>query len=137
MAKYLIGELSKKTGLSPDTIRFYEKKQLLESPYRGDNNYRYYSEESLKRLLFIQKCRALDLSLKEIENLILLESTPQQNCHAVNDIIGQHLVQVEEKIRALETFKQELLTLQQSCVVPDRIDHCQILKTLESNEPAS
>lgn len=134
MANYLIGELSKKTGLSTDSIRFYEKKNLVSPPIRGSNNYRYYSEVALDRLLFIQRCRALDLSLKEIETLILLEQQPQENCHAVNEIIDIHLAQVEEKIIELQKFQQQLIVLRQSCNTQSTIDHCQILKQLEAKD---
>lgn len=132
MENYLIGELSKKTGLSTDSIRFYEKKGLLNPPLRGANNYRYYSKETLKRLLFIQRCRALDLSLKEIETLILLEQQPQKNCHAVNEIIDIHLTQVEQKIIELQKFQQELLQLRLSCNTQNTVNQCQILKKLEA-----
>ena len=135
MASYLIGELSKKTGLSTDSIRFYEKKQLIQPPLRGENNYRYYSEEDLKRLWMIQRCRALDLSLQEIKTLIDLEQTPQQNCDAVNQILDGHLAQVSAKIIALQKFQQDLLQLRQSCNTPTTIDHCEILKQLENIDP--
>ncbi|NWK76264.1 Cd(II)/Pb(II)-responsive transcriptional regulator [Acinetobacter sp. SwsAc6] len=132
MATYKIGELSKKTGLTTDSIRFYESKQLIQPSFRADNNYRYYSEDALKRLLFIQRCRALDLSLKEIETLIELEQQPQQNCQAVNEIIDLHLAQVEKKLAELHKFQQELQQLRQSCNAQSTIDHCQILKQLEA-----
>ncbi len=95
---YLMKDLVHKTGLSADTIRFYEKKHLLEPSFRGDNNYRYYQDDALKRLIFIKRCRALDISLKEIEYLIELEQKPQQDCSAVNQLIDEHLKQVEQKI---------------------------------------
>lgn len=53
MAQYLIHELAKKVGVSTDTIRFYEKKHLLTPSFRAENNYRYYNDEALKRLIFI------------------------------------------------------------------------------------
>ena len=79
MAQYLIHELAKKVGVSTDTIRFYEKKHLLTPSFRAENNYRYYNDEALKRLIFIKRCRALDMNLKEIEALIELEKQPKQN----------------------------------------------------------
>jgi Cd(II)/Pb(II)-responsive transcriptional regulator len=132
MANYKIGELSKKTGFSTDSIRFYETKQLIQPSFRADNNYRYYAEDALKRLQFIQRCRALDLSLKEIETLIALEQQPEQNCHAVNEIIDLHLAQVEKKLTELHKFQQELQQLRQSCNTQNTVDQCQILKQLEA-----
>ena len=117
MSVYLISEMAKKTGLSTDTLRFYEKKGFIQPNFRASNQYRYYGEDALKRLLFIKRCRALDMSLKEIETLIQLEQNPEQDCCAVNQL-----------------FEQQLITLRESCNTPTTIDHCQILKTLENSE---
>lgn len=129
---YLMKDLVHKTGLSADTIRFYEKKNLLEPSFRGDNNYRYYQDEALKRLIFIKRCRALDISLKEIEYLIQLEQNPQQDCSAVNQLIDAHLKQVEQKIVELKKFQIQLQQLRQSCATLSTIDDCQILRQLEA-----
>ena len=131
-AIYLMKDLVHKTGLSADTIRFYEKKHLLEPSFRGDNNYRYYQDDALKRLIFIKRCRALDISLKEIEYLIELEQKPQQDCSAVNQLIDEHLKQVEQKIIELQKFQIQLQQLRQSCATQSTIDDCQILRHLEA-----
>jgi DNA-binding transcriptional MerR regulator len=129
---YLMKDLVHKTGLSADTIRFYEKKHLLEPYFRGDNNYRYYQVDALKRLIFIKRCRALDISLKEIEYLIELEQKPQQDCSAVNQLIDEHLKQVEQKIIELQKFQIQLQQFRQSCATQSTIDDCQILRHLEA-----
>jgi len=129
---YLMKDLVHKTGLSADTIRFYEKKHLLEPSFRGENNYRYYQDDALKRLIFIKRCRALDISLKEIEYLIELEQKPQQDCSAVNQLIDEHLKQVEQKIIELQKFQIQLQQLRQSCTTQSTIDDCQILRHLEA-----
>lgn len=131
---YLIRDLVKKTDLSADSIRFYEKKNLIQPTLRGDNNYRYYDDEALKRLIFIQRCRALDLSLKEIQRLIELEQQPDQDCNAVNEIIDHHLEQVDAKIAELQRFQLQLQQLRQSCNIQSTIDHCNILKQLEAQD---
>lgn len=131
---YLMRDLVKKTDLSADSIRFYEKKNLIHPTLRGDNNYRYYDDEALKRLIFIQRCRALDLSLKEIQRLIELEQQPDQDCNAVNELIDHHLEQVDAKIAELQRFQLQLQQLRQSCNTQSTIDHCNILKRLEAED---
>lgn len=131
MSHFLISELAKKTDLSTDTIRFYEKKNLIQPNFRANNQYRYYDENALKRLLFIKRCRALDMSLKEIETLIELEQNPAQSCASVNIMIDQHLEEITNKIKELKLFKTQLKQLRASCLVPTTVDHCQILKSLE------
>ena len=131
MTGYLISQVAQLTQMSRDTLRFYEKKGLIQPPLRGDNGYRYYSEQSIKRLTFIQHCRALDMSLMEIQTLVDLEQQPNANCSAVNELIQQHLTELDQKIEALNALRQQLQKLNQSCQVPNTINHCQILKILE------
>lgn len=130
---YLISDLAKITHLSTDTIRFYEKKQLIHPSYRADNNYRYYDDEAIKRLIFIKRCRALDMSLQEITQLSALVKQPTEGCQKVNYLIEQHITQVEEKIKELQSFQTELIALIQSCTSNSTIDDCQILKQLTLN----
>ncbi|MFC6052265.1 transcriptional regulator [Acinetobacter sp. Ac_877] len=131
--EYLMKDLVQKTGLSADTIRFYEKKNLVQPSFRGDNNYRYYHDDALKRLVFIKRCRALDMTLKEIDYLIELEQNPKQDCCVVNNLIDEHLHHVESKIAELQKFQMQLQQLRQSCSTQTTVDDCQILKQLEAD----
>lgn len=130
---YLIKDLAHKTHLSTDTIRFYEKKKLIQPSFRAENNYRYYNQETLKRLILIKRCRALDMTLKEIETLIKLEKQPKQDCYAVNHVIDEHLKHVEHRIAELQSFQIQLQQLRQSCSTQNTIEDCEILKNLEAN----
>ena len=129
---YLIKDLSKKTELSADTIRFYEKKNLIQPSFRAENNYRYYNDEALKRLILIKRCRALDMTLKEIETLIELEKHPKNDCGSVNHVIDEHLKHVEHRIQELQSFKIQLQDLRKSCSTQNTIEECEILKKLEN-----
>ena len=130
-ATYLIKDLSKRTNITPDAIRFYEKKNLIQPSFRADNNYRYYNEEALKRLILIKRCRSLDMTLKEIETIIELEKHPSQDCCAVNEVIDEHIKHVEDRIEELQKFQAQLIELRESCSSQNTIDSCQILKNLE------
>lgn len=130
--EYVMKDLVQKTGLSADTIRFYEKKKLVQPSFRGSNNYRYYHDDALKRLTFIKRCRTLDISLKEIDYLLELEQNPKQDCSAVNNLIDEHLRDVENKIAELQKFQTQLQQLRQSCSTQNTVGDCQILKQLES-----
>src|SRR5690606_25603080 len=134
MSLYLISEVAQKAGFSTDTVRFYEKKGLIQPNFRASNQYRYYTEDALKRLIFIKRCRALGMSLKEIEHLIQLEQNPDQDCCAVNQLIDQHLADGSSKIKELYLFKQRLTALRESCNPLTAVDHCPILQMLEAGE---
>ena len=130
---YLISDLAKKTQLSTDTIRFYEKKQLIQPSFRAENNYRYYNDEALKRLIFIKRCRALDMTLHEITQLLEKTQHPELGCKIIDQLIEEHIQHVESKIKELSYFKIQLQELRQSCSSTTTINHCQIVKKLEMN----
>lgn len=132
-SNYLIKDLAKKAQISTDAIRFYEKKNLIQPTFRANNNYRYYNEEALKRLILIKRCRSLDMTLKEIETIIELEKHPSQDCCAVNDVIDEHIKHVEHRIEELQQFQIQLIELRKSCTTQSTIDDCQIIKKLESD----
>lgn len=133
MQHYLIGDLAKKTQLSLDTIRFYEKKQLIQPSFRAENNYKYYDDEALKRLIFIKRCRALDMTLHEIVALLEQVQHPERGCKIVDQLIEEHIQHVETRILELQSFKTQLVALRQSCASDSTIDHCQIVKKLEAS----
>lgn len=133
MQHYLIGDLAKKTQLSLDTIRFYEKKQLIQPSFRAENNYKYYDDEALKRLIFIKRCRALDMTLHEIVALLEQVQHPERGCKIVDQLIEEHIQHVETRILELQSFKTQLVALRQSCASDSTIDHCQIVKNLEAS----
>ena len=66
-------------------------------------------ENTFKRLVFIKRYRALDISLSENEALLKLEQQPSQSCHAVNQVIEQHIKQVTDKIIELQKFQEQLI----------------------------
>lgn len=61
-----IGELAKATGTAIETIRFYEREELLPVTPRSEGNYRIYGAVHTERLAFIRHCRSLDMALDEI-----------------------------------------------------------------------
>ena len=65
----------------------------------------------LKRLIFIKRCRALDMSLKEIELLIELEQKSDQDYYVVNNVIDEYLKYIESKISELQKFQLQLQQL--------------------------
>ncbi|MEX1056581.1 MAG: MerR family transcriptional regulator, partial [Natronospirillum sp.] len=71
-----IGELATLSGLAVETIRYYEKIALLPVPSRDNSGYRRYQPPHLERLLFIKRCRNLDMAQDEIRELLRLVEQP-------------------------------------------------------------
>lgn len=104
----LISELSKKTGFSKDTIRFYEKEGLLDAAVssRGDNNYRNYTDEAIDRLNFIKQGKTFGFTLKEIRQIIA--EWDSVSSEQVIDFIQTKIDKIEEQIDRLQNFKNYL-----------------------------
>ncbi len=104
----LISELSKKTGVSKDTLRFYEKAGLLDSTNkRGKNNYRNYDDEDVSRLEFIQHGKSLGFTLSEIK-----KSMDEWNILSPEDkaqITRHKIVEMDEKIGQLQAYRHHLV----------------------------
>lgn len=105
----LISELSKKTGFSKDTIRFYEKEGLLDAAVfsRSDNNYRNYTDEAIDRLNFISQAKTFGFTLKEIKKIIT-EWDSVSSEQAI-DFIQMKIEKIESQIDRLQNFKGYLL----------------------------
>ena len=105
----LIGELSKKTGFSKDTIRFYEQQGLLDAAVfiRSDNNYRNYTNAAIDKLNFIRQAKKFGFTLKEIKKIIA-EWDSVSSEQAI-DFIQIKIERIEENINQLKNFRDYLL----------------------------
>ena len=109
------GELSKKTGVNGETIRYYEKIGILPEPARTTSGYRVYGELHLKRLSFIKRCRELGFSLKEITELLALVDDRNYTCSEIRDHTVIHLIGVSKKITDLRKMQKTLRQMVSEC----------------------
>ena len=129
-----IGELGKKADCLVQTVRFYESEGLLPEPARSEGNFRLYDEVHLQRLLFIRRCRANDMTLDEIRQLLNLRDRPELGCGEVNALVDAHIAQVRTKMKELRALERELMDLRRSCDSARTSRECGILNSLA--EPA-
>lgn len=129
-----IGELGKKADCLVQTVRFYESEGLLPEPARSEGNFRLYDEVHLQRLLFIRRCRAKDMTLDEIRQLLNLRDRPELGCGEVNALVNAHIAQVRTKMKELRALERELMDLRRSCDSARTSRECGILNSLA--EPA-
>ena len=131
---YHIGELASQLSVAIETIRYYEKEGLLPLPARSQGNYRLYGEFERQRLEFILHCRALDMTLQEIRQLLGLRDAPDQGCAEVNAVLDAHIGHVSERLRALRRLQAELKAIRARCEVPSTARDCGILHELAASK---
>ena len=105
---FTIGTLSKKTGVSTETIRYYERIGLIPQPQRADNGYRIYAEEDSERLSFIRRARALDIALNEIEEILAFRERNEPPCSHVMRVMERRIEEIESRIRDLQRMRDEI-----------------------------
>ena len=113
----LIGELVRRTGFSRDTIRYYEKRGLirLDRRQRLDNNYKDYDESVVQRLLLIRQLKTFGFTLRETRELLDLDAHDLLNCKTVGEMVQLKLTAIQEKIEALNGFKNKLHRVMEVC----------------------
>jgi len=104
----LVGELSRRAGIPPHTIRYYERRCLLKAPKRSAARYRLYSREDEERLHFINVAKSLGLRLDEIAELIRMGNAGNAPCERLRDFIEGHIADVERQIAVLHQLRASL-----------------------------
>jgi DNA-binding transcriptional MerR regulator len=129
-----IGQLAARTGVTAETIRYYERAGVVPRAMRhGSGRYRQYDEADVERLRFIRRARELGFGLDEVRELLsLAHGDPAHDCADVNRIARAHLAQVELKLAQLTALQSELGRVIRACkrIVP--VADCRILEALSS-----
>ena len=103
-----IGELAKQTGLAVGTLRYYSDLGLLQPVQRGDNGYRYYTQNASRQVEFIKKAQAIGFTLEEIKTILDVRDRGEKPCNLVQSLLDNKIEQLEIQIKKMILFKQEL-----------------------------
>ncbi len=137
-----IGRVAELTGLSIDTIRFYQKVGLVKQPARSEGGFRLFTDAEMKDLVFIKKAQELGFSLTQIKQLSILNQENDHACSQVRDLLEGKLRDVREKAAQLLRLEAELNKALRKCNRGLRSrqksthgDCCPVLKALEEGGP--
>lgn len=103
-----IGEVSKRSGVGVEALRFYEKSGLLDSPARTYGGYRVYGEDVLERLAFIRQAQALGFSLEEVRRIVEDARRGESPCEEVREIVRHRMEELDARLRELQKYRREL-----------------------------
>ena len=126
---YLIGAMSRETGVNIETIRYYERIELMPKPDRTPGGNRQYSHEHLQRLSFIRRSRELGFRIDEIRAMLRMVDQDGVSCGEVHAMTVEHLASVKEKIAQLRKLERALSDMAAECAKGD-IPDCPIIETL-------
>lgn len=117
MSEITIGELARRASLNVETIRYYERRGLIPDPRAGNGGtgYRRYPEAAAVQLRFIKRARQLGFSLREIEELLVIRSRPENFCHRLHELALHRLAELQRRIAELQESHDQLHCLVDSC----------------------
>lgn len=126
-----IGQLAKMASVNVQTVRYYERRNLLQPTDRKASGYRVYGDEALRRLRFIKNAQALGFTLREVSDLLNLRVSSVARCGTIQVKAQVKLRQVEAKARDLRALARALQSLIRTCQAGQPTDHCPILQRLD------
>jgi len=125
-----IGELARLSGLGVETIRFYERRGLLERPARPVRGFRAYPRVAIERIAFVREAQELGFTLKEVRDLLALKSAPGTDCAAVRGRAAAKLGQLDTRMARLSRMRTALHGLLARCPGRGALADCPIVAAL-------
>lgn len=135
MASLSIGELARRTGVNIETIRYFEKVALLDTPGRTAGGHRVYTELHERVLRFVKRARELGLTPKEVRAILNLGGPANACCDEVREIALEHLEQVRSKIADLAKIELLLAATVERCS-GGHVPECPVIDMLEGTSAA-
>lgn len=129
---YRIGDVTRLTGLPADTLRYYEKIDLLPPVNRTASGIRIYTDKDISRLNFIQRAQKMNFSLAEIASLLKMREDPQRARKGVRELTAAKLAEVETRLNEIATLRNELQLLLNMCQASE--DGCPIIESIDARE---
>jgi len=135
MNLYRIGDVTKKIGLSADTLRYYERIKLLPKISRTASGIREYDDKDISRLKFIQRAQKMNFSLAEIGDLLKMRENPQKVRNDIRQLTADKLIDIEKQVIELTTLQNELRLLLNLC--KGSKDGCPIIEEINDDNESS
>jgi Hg(II)-responsive transcriptional regulator len=128
------GEVAAKAGVNVQTLRYYERRGLLEEPQRRASGYREYSHDAVRLIRFIKRAQELGFTLAEVEDLLRLRGNADAPCSEVRSAAETKIGDIDHKLRQLRAMKRALEALVVSCAAEGSPRHCPILEALDDRK---
>jgi MerR family transcriptional regulator, copper efflux regulator len=132
-----IGELATRAGVKAQTLRYYERRGLLDPARRATSGFREYEANALRQVRFIRRAQDLGFTLEEIRDLLGLWGDSSKSCSAVEKRASVTLDRIEEKIADLRQMSEALSKYVSACRNSAALQQCPLLAQLGEMEHAA
>lgn len=126
-----IAQAARAAGVGVETVRFYERRGLIEQPPKPTaKGFRTYTEDTIEQIRFVRQAQELGFSLREAGELLDLRSRPEADAAAVHERAAAKLREVDEKIQALQGIRYALEALMAGCPRTGALSSCSTMGAL-------
>lgn len=130
--EHTIGKLAKAADVPASTIRYYERRGLLQPHDRSGGNYRLYGDAALERLRFIRAAQATGFTLDDVVTLFALRVAPKTRCEDVQMLMEQRLDDVKQRMAEMRRVERVLKSFLKKCRQTSRARYCQVIEDLST-----
>jgi MerR family transcriptional regulator, copper efflux regulator len=121
-------------GVGIETVRFYERENLIPPPPRTQSGYRQYPPQVVDRIRFIKRAQSLGFSLPEIRDLLSLTVEAGTTPADIRATAERKILDIEQKIETLQRMRSTLIRVTRACQGHGALSDCPILEALTSDE---
>lgn len=134
--KFTIGQLAAEVGVTPHTLRYYEKMGLLKAAGRTAAGYRQYDAEAIRLVWFVRTAKELRFSLKEIRRLLKLKTLDQATCAEILAHAEQKIADLQKSISQFTKVQKTLKELAKHCPADNSLatENCPIIKYISKGK---
>jgi Hg(II)-responsive transcriptional regulator len=126
-----IGEVAGQVGVNPQTLRYYERRGLLDEPPRAPGGYRDYPPTAVELLRFVKRAQQLGFTLDEVEELLHLDQGGPDSCDAARAVALARKADLEARIADLQRMRDSLADLLTTCDLPRGERSCPLLAAID------
>ena len=130
-------ELAGQAGVNSETLRYYERRGLLDEPPRTSGGYRDYPDAAVELLRFIKRAQGLGFTLDEVEELLHLDGGGPDGCDAARALAEARKADLEARIADLQRMRDSLTDLVATCDLPRADRSCPLLAAIATQPPRS
>lgn len=123
-------ELAERASVNPETLRYYERRGLLQPPPRTSGGYRDYPAAAVELLRFIKRAQELGFTLEEVEELLHLDAGGPDSCDAARELAESRRADLEARIADLQRMHDSLTDLIATCELPTADRACALLEAI-------
>ena len=110
-----IGEIANRSGVTVDTVRFYERLGVLPSPEREPSGYRDYTPETVERIQLTRELQAIGFTLNDVIGALAAHDAGGATCESERWRLDAVLERVDAKLAELDALRGRILEAREAC----------------------